>query len=60
MNKEKLLEILRDYFNIGDSYTYELTRVKSAFPIGTIDLEDFQEWDEEKIENLAEYIIRNG
>ena len=28
MNKEKLRQILRDYFDIGDSYTYNLTRVK--------------------------------
>lgn len=58
MDKEKLSEILTDYFCIGDSDTCELTRVKSAFAIGTMSLDDFVEWDEENIDDLCDYIIR--
>lgn len=43
MSKDKLMQILRNYFSIGDSYTYELTRVKSAFEIGTMTMDDFME-----------------
>lgn len=55
VNREKLMAVLRDYFSIGDSYTYELTRVKSAFNIGT---DDFEEWGEENISDLCDYIFR--
>lgn len=59
IDRETLLSILSDYFDIGDSYTYELTRVKEAFAIGTMSLEDFQEWDDEKITDLCDYIIQH-
>ena len=39
--KDKLKDLLMEYFEIGDSYSYNLTRVKSAFAIGTVSLEDF-------------------
>lgn len=58
VNREKLMAVLRDYFSIGDSYTYELTRVKSAFDIGTMSLDDFKEWEEEDISCLCDYILR--
>lgn len=58
VNMEKLIAVLRDYFSIGDSYTYELKRVKSAFDIGTMSLDDFKEWEEEDISCLCDYILR--
>ena len=58
VNREKLMAVLRDYFSIGDSYTYELTRVKSAFEVGTMSLDDFKEWEEEDITCLCDYILR--
>lgn len=54
---EKLFEILSRYFNIGDSDTYELTRMKEAFELGTMTFDDFSEWDEENVADLASYII---
>lgn len=54
VNREKVMSALRNYFSIGDSYTYELTRVKSA----TISLYDFEEWGEENISDLCDYILR--
>ena len=56
--KEKLVSILAHYFQIGDSYTYELTRVKEAFEIGTMSLDDFVEWNEDNINDLADYICQ--
>ena len=58
VNREKLMAVFRDYFSIGDSYTYELTRVKSAFEVGTISLDDFEEWGEDNISDLCDYIFR--
>lgn len=57
VQKDDLLSALREYFSIGDSYTYELTRVKSAFEIGTMSFDDFEEWGEEKIFDLCEYLM---
>lgn len=58
--REKLIELLNKYFDIGDSYAYNLTRVKTAFEVGTMSLEDFVEFDEETITNLADYLIKSG
>ena len=57
MDCEILKEILMNYFDInGDTYAYNLTRVKSAFEIGTMTLDDFQEFTEETIDDMVAYI----
>ena len=58
--RERLIQLLSQYFDIGDSYTYNLTRVKSAFAVGTVDLDDFEEYTEDDVANLADYLIDNG
>ena len=57
VDRGKLMSILSHYFSIGDSYTFELTRVKDAFEVGTMTFDDFQEWDENNIADLCDYII---
>lgn len=54
--KEKVRKALEEYFDIGDSYTYELTRVKEALSVGTVTLDDFVEWGEEEVNNLCNYL----
>lgn len=53
VNPEEKKKLLFKYFSewagIGDSYIYDLTRVKEGFLIGTVSLGDFVEWDEERI-----------
>ena len=63
--KDKLIEILSRYFEIGDRDCYHLTEVKEALAIGTVSREDFIEFDEDtveldkdNVEDLAEYIIK--
>ena len=58
--REKLIELLAEYFNIGNSYAYNLTRCKSAFDCGTVGLDDFEEFDDETVEDIASYLIANG
>jgi hypothetical protein len=63
ITKEKLVEVLTDYFGLNcsdGSYAYELTRVKSAFEVGTVSLDDFEEFDEERIEDIANYILESS
>lgn len=59
MTMENLVEVLTDYFGLNNSdgtYTYELDRVKEAFSVGTMTMDDFVEWDEENIDELATYL----
>lgn len=56
----KLVELLSEYFDIGDSYAYNLTRVKSAFAWGTMGLDDFEEFDEETVADIADHLIAHG
>ena len=58
--RERLIQLLSRYFDIGDSYTYNLTRVKSAFAVGTVGLDDFEEYTEDDVANLADHLIDNG
>lgn len=58
--KNKLKNLLMEYFTIGDSYSYNLTRVKTAFEVGTVSLEDFEEFDEEFIDDIVEYLLKNN
>ena len=58
--REKLVKLLSKYFDIGDSYAYNLTRVKSAFACGTMGFDDFEEFDEETVEDIASYLIKSG
>lgn len=59
MTKENLYEVLIDFFGLNNSdgtYVYDLTRVKEAFHVGTMTLDDFEEFDEERVDELANYL----
>lgn len=57
---EKLPFMLRQCFEVGgDCYTFNLTRCRSAFAVGTIDVDDFEEFTEEDIEDIARYVLMN-
>lgn len=62
MNQEEERNLLFKYFSqwagIGDSYIYDLTRVKEGFSIGTVNLDDFVEWDEERIGILVDEFMQ--
>lgn len=62
ITKKNLTEILTNYFGLNDSdgsYTYTLTRDKSGFEVDTVKLDDFEEFDSDQIEDLANYILDN-
>ena len=59
LDRGKLKEILIQYFDIGDSYAYNLTRVKEGFAVGTVTIEDFEEFDEEIIDDIVDYILEH-
>lgn len=60
--EEKLADLLNQYFEIGtdNCYAYNLTRCKSAFGVGTVGLDDFEEFDEENSADIAKYLAEHG
>lgn len=57
---ERLKDVLMEYFDINnDTYAYNLTRDKKAFGVGTMTLDDFEEFSEETIDDIVEYIKSN-
>ena len=54
-----LKNVLMTYFDINnDTYTYNLMRDKSAFSVGTMSLDDFEEFTEEIIDDIVDHIKR--
>ena len=58
VQREAVMQALNKYFSIGDSDTYELTRVKEAFYVGTMTLDDFAEWNEDNVSDLCDYLMK--
>ena len=58
VQREAVMQALNKYFSIGDSDTYELTRVKEAFYVGTMTLDDFEEWNEDNVSDLCDYLMK--
>lgn len=57
LNYDFLKELLMEYFRIGvDCYSYNLTRDKSAFECGTVKVDDFEEFNEEVIDDIIDFI----
>lgn len=57
LNYDFLKELLMEYFRIGvDCYAYNLTRDKSAFECGTVTVNDFEEFDEEMIDDIIDFV----
>ncbi len=57
LSKEKLVNILNKFFSMEDTDAYWLMRSKSAFTVGTVTIDDFEEFTDETIDELAVFII---
>lgn len=58
VQRDAVMQALNSYFSIGDSDTYELTRVKEAFYTGTMTFDDFEEWNEGNVSDLCDYLMK--
>lgn len=57
LNYDFIKKLLMEYFRIGvDCYSYNLTRDKSAFECGTVAVNDFEEFNEEVIDDIIDFI----
>lgn len=57
---DELINALDEYFCMSDTYAFNLTRVKESRSCGTMTIDDFEEFDEETISDLAEFLINKG
>ncbi len=58
--RDDLANWLGEFFGFhghDGTYCYHLTRVKEAFHVGTMSLEDFQEFDDSTCTDLADFLI---
>lgn len=55
--RQALIDYFCEWAGIGDSFIFDLTRVKEAFAIGTMSFDDFVEWDEERIAMLVDEFL---
>jgi hypothetical protein len=58
--RDDLIEWLNGYFGLDGSegtYAHWLTRCKSSRGVGTMSIEDFEEFSEESITELADFIL---
>lgn len=61
MTVKELKEKLMEYFSIDvDCYAYNLTRVKEARQYGTLDIDDFEEFTEETIDDIVEFVFKEN
>ena len=56
--RDKLYDILYQYFQIGDSNCYHLTKVEETFGFETVIREGFVEFDKDTIEDIVTYITK--
>jgi len=62
MDRDRLLKVLEEFFGFSEdwqdgTYFYNLTRVKEAFGLGTMTIDDFEEMEYSQIEELVDNII---
>ena len=55
--REMLINYFSNWAEVGDSYIYDLNRVKEAFELGTMSLDDFAEWDKPRVKQLVDEFL---
>lgn len=57
INRENLICVLSEIFNLEDTFDYRLTRVKEATEYGTLTIDDFVEYNKETVAGIADCIL---
>lgn len=55
--RNTLIEYFSKWADVGDSYIFDLSRVKEAFAVGTMSFDDFEEWGEERVAQLVDEFL---
>jgi hypothetical protein len=56
---DDIADWLSDYFGVNapeGSYSYNLTRCKSSYGLGTMSLDDYEPFTEETVKELAQFL----
>lgn len=54
---DKIHSAINEHIDIEDTYAYFLTREKSSFSVGTVTLDDFEEWTDSDVADLTDSIM---
>lgn len=55
--RDKIHSAINEHLNIDDTYAYFLTRIKEAFSVGTVTIDDFEEWTDDDVADLVDSIM---
>jgi hypothetical protein len=55
--RDKIHSAINEHIDIEDTYAYFLTREKSSFSVGTVTLDDFEEWTDSDVADLTDLIM---
>jgi len=55
--RDKIHSAINEHIDIEDTYAYFLTREKSSFSVGTVTLDDFEEWTDSDVADLTDSIM---
>ena len=55
--RDKIHSAINEHIDIEDTYAYFLTRDKSSFSVGTVTLDDFEEWTDSDVADLTDSIM---
>ena len=55
--RDKIHSAINEHIDIEDTYAYYLTREKSSFSVGTVTLDDFEEWTDSDVADLTDSIM---
>lgn len=56
-NRDKIHSAINEHIDVDDTYAYFLTRDKSSFSVGTVTLDDFEEWTDSDVADLTDSIM---
>lgn len=55
--RDKIHSAINEHIDVDDTYAYFLTRDKSSFSVGTVTLDDFEEWTDSDVADLTDSIM---
>lgn len=56
--RDKIHSAINEHIDVDDTYAYFLTRDKSSFSVGTVTLDDFEEWTDSDVADLTDSIMK--
>lgn len=55
--RDKIYVAIHEYMGIDDSDVHNLKRKNKVYGVGTVQLNDFEEWDDSEVSELTDVIM---